>query len=131
EALTVAAEQMKRGDYAQRVVPPKSGDELEHLTVTFNAMADTIAADVAELRRQEQLRRDLIANIAHDLATPLTAIQGFSEALADNVISDTEARQETAQLIGREVQRLRRLVGDMQHMTSLESGRAQLDLAPL
>ncbi len=131
ESLTIAADQMRRGDYATRTNPPKSGDELERLTVTFNAMADTIESDVNELRRQEQLRRDLLANIAHDLATPLTAIQGFSEALADGVIADEEARQETAQLIGREVQRLRRLVSDVQDMSSLESGRARLELAPL
>ncbi|MFL5625354.1 MAG: sensor histidine kinase [Ktedonobacteraceae bacterium] len=130
-SLTRAAEQMKSGNYAQRVASPNSRDELERLTVTFNDMADTIASDIAELRHQEQLRRDLIANIAHDLATPLTAIQGFSEALADNVISNAQERQETAQLIGREVQRLRRLVGDMQQMTALESARLQLDLAPL
>jgi len=130
-ALTQAAEQMKSGNYTQRVTPPKGKDELERLAVTFNAMADTIEADVNELRHQEQWRRDLLANIAHDLATPLTAIQGFSEALADNVITAPEARQETAQLIGREVQRLRRLVGEMQHMTSLESGRIQPELAPL
>jgi signal transduction histidine kinase len=131
ESLTTAAEQMKGGNYAQRVAPPKSQDELGRLALTFNAMADTIEADVTELRRQEQLRRDMIANIAHDLVTPLTAIQGFSEALADDVISEPKARQETALLIGREVQRLRRLVSDMQRMTSLESGHVQLDIAPL
>ena len=130
-SLTIAAEQMKQGNYTQRVTPPQSRDEMGRLALTFNAMADTIESDVTELHRQEQLRRDLIANIAHDLATPLTAIQGFSEALADDVISEPEARQETAQLIGREVQRLRRLVGDMQNMTSLEAGRIPLDLAPL
>ncbi|HXL37604.1 MAG TPA: HAMP domain-containing sensor histidine kinase, partial [Ktedonobacteraceae bacterium] len=53
------------------------------------------------------------------------------EALADDVITDQQARQDTAQLIGREVQRLRRLVSDMQQMTSLESGRIQLDKEPL
>jgi signal transduction histidine kinase len=94
-------------------------------------MADKIAADVNELREQEQLRRDLIANIAHDLITPLTAIQGYSEAIADDVIAAPAERHETAQLIGREVQRLRRLVGDMQNMTSLEAGRVPLDMAPL
>ena len=131
ESLTFAADQMRRGDYTTRTNPPKSKDELERLAVTFNAMADTIESDVNELHHQEQLRRDLLANIAHDLATPLTAIQGFSEALADGVITDEEARQETAQLIGREVQRLRRLVSDVQDMSSLESGRARLELAPL
>ncbi len=122
---------MQGGDYAQRVVPPASQDEIEHLSLAFNAMADTIEADVTELRRQEQLRRDLIANIAHDMLTPLTAVQGFSEALADDVITNARVRQETAQLIGREVQRLRRLVSDMQQMTSLEAGRLQFDFAPL
>jgi signal transduction histidine kinase len=131
EVLTDAAEQMKRGRYTERVPAPAAQDELGLLALTFNEMADTIEADVNELRRQEQFRRDLIANIAHDLVTPLTAIQGFSEALADDIISGQDARVETAQRIGREVQRLRRLVADMRNMTSLESGRTQLDLAPL
>ncbi len=131
EALTVAAEQMKRGKYTERVAVPGTQDELGQLALTFNAMADTIESDVNELRRQDQMRRELIANIAHDLATPLTAVQGFSEALADDLISKPEARHETAQLIGREVQRLRRLVADMQQMSSLESGQIKLDLAPL
>ena len=131
EALTVAAEQMKRGKYTERVAVPRTQDELSQLALTFNAMADTIESDVNELRRQDQMRRELIANIAHDLATPLTAVQGFSEALADDLISKPEARHETAQLIGREVQRLRRLVADMQQMSSLESGQIKLDLAPL
>jgi two-component system sensor histidine kinase BaeS len=129
--LTQAAEQMKHGKYAQRVTTPRSQDELGRLAQTFNEMADTIEADVTELRRQEQARRDLLANIAHDLATPLTAIQGFSEALADDIISDPAARQETAQHIRREVLRLRRLVADLREMSSLESNHARLDLAPL
>jgi two-component system, OmpR family, sensor histidine kinase BaeS len=131
ESLTLAAEQMKQGKYTQRVEEPKTQDELGRLASTFNEMANTIEADVSELRHQEQARRDLTANIAHDLATPLTAIQGFSEALADDVIKDAEERQEIAQRIGREVQRLRRMVKDLQQMSSLESGHAPLDLAPL
>ena len=130
-SLTLAAEQMGEGNYAQRVVIPKGRDELGSLASSFNSMAQKIESDVTELHRQDRMRRDLIANIAHDLATPLTAIQGFSEALADDVITDQQARQDTAQLIGREVQRLRRLVSDMQQMTSLESGRIQLDQEPL
>jgi len=131
KSLTEAAEQMKQGKYTQRVTPPKSQDEIGILAQTFNEMADTIEADMNELRHQEQARRELLANIAHDLATPLTAIQGFSEALADDLIPDPVARQETAQCIRREVQRLRRMVVELQQMSSLESGRVQLDLAPL
>ncbi len=130
-SLTLAAEQMGEGNYDQRVVTPKSRDELGRLALSFNSMAEKIESDVTELHRQDLMRRELIANIAHDLATPLTAIQGFSEALADDVITDPQARLDTAQLIGREVQRLRRLVSDMQQMTSLESRRLQLDQEPL
>ncbi|HEY1351087.1 MAG TPA: ATP-binding protein [Ktedonobacteraceae bacterium] len=129
--LIQAAEQMKAGNYNQRVEQPGSQDELGRLALTFNAMADKIAADVNELRKQEQVRRDLIANIAHDLITPLTAIQGYSEAIGDDIISVPEQRHETAQLIGREVQRLRRLVSDMQNMTALETGRVTLEIASL
>lgn len=131
ENLTKAAELVKQGHYAQRVTPPHSQDELGRLALTFNEMADTIEADVNELRRQDQLRRDLVANIAHDLATPLTAIQGFSEALADDVIIDPAARHETAQRIAREVQRLRGMVAEIRQMSSLEAGQTKLDLAPL
>ncbi len=130
-SLTRAAEEMKSGNYTHRVEELASMDELGTLALTFNSMVDKIAADVNELREQEQLRRDMTANIAHDLVTPLTAIQGYSEAIADDVISDPGARHETAQLIGREVQRLRRLVSDMQNMTSLESGRVKLEIEPL
>jgi two-component system, OmpR family, sensor histidine kinase BaeS len=130
-SLTRAAEQMKAGNYTQRADQPQSLDELGRLALTFNSMADKLTADIYEQRQQEQLRRDMIANIAHDLVTPLTAIQGYSEAIADDVISDPIERQETALLIGREVQRLRRLVSDMQNMTSLEAGRLQLEIAPL
>lgn len=130
-SLTATAEQVKGGDYSQRVKTPQTKDEIGTLAQTFNDMADKIETDMTELRRQDQLRRDMIANIAHDLVTPLTAIQGFSEAIADEVIADPQARYETAQLIGREVQRLRRLVSDMQNMTALETGRMQFDRAPL
>lgn len=130
-SLIRVAEEMKCGNYAERVEKPASMDELGTLALTFNSMAEKIAADVHELRVQEQLRRDLTANIAHDLITPLTAIQGYSEAIADDVIADPTERHETAQLIGREVQRLRRLVKDMQNMTSLESGHIHLEMEPL
>jgi signal transduction histidine kinase len=130
-ALTVAAERMKQGKYTERVSAPSMHDELGRLALTFNEMADTIEADVNELRQQDQMRRDLIANIAHDLATPLTAIQGLSEALADDVITDQAVRLETAQRIGREVQRLRRMVAEVRQMTQMEAGQVKMDLAPL
>jgi signal transduction histidine kinase len=130
-SLTRAAEEMTAGNFSQRVEELDSEDEIAQLAATFNAMADKIESDVTELKEQDQVRKDLLANIAHDLLTPLTAIQGYSEAIADDIISERQQRQETAALIAREVQRLRRMVREMQQMTSLEAGRTKLEIAPL
>lgn len=132
--LTDATAQMAGGDYAARVhiVAPR---ELHALADSFNDMAAALERDVGELRRQEQLRRELVANVSHELATPLTAIEGFSEALLDGVVSDA-ARDETVRTIQREAERLHRLVDQLRQVARFESGtatleRAALPLAPL
>jgi two-component system sensor histidine kinase BaeS len=130
EQLTLAAAGMAAGNYSQRVTVP-TRDEIGDLAHTFNEMAAALERDVGELRRQEALRRELVANVSHDLATPLTAIQGFSEALMDGVIQDEQQREETLRVIAKEVIRLRRLVDSLNHLTRIESPNRQLALAPL
>src|SRR5579859_3905271 len=127
--LTQAATRMADGEYRQRV-QVRSKDEVGRLAEAFNEMAAALERDVGELRRQEGLRRELAANVSHDLATPLTAIQGFTEALLDGVIQDERQREETLRVIGKEVVRLRRLVDDLSHLSRMESPRLMLDLAP-
>jgi two-component system sensor histidine kinase BaeS len=126
-SLRQAAEKLSMGDYTQRISLPNTRDEIDQLAYTFNHMAERIEEDVQEMRNQEQQRRDLIANIAHDIATPLTTIQGFSEALADDFIQDKQAQKETAQIIIRETQHLQRLVKEILHLSSLEAGQVPLD----
>ncbi len=130
EQLTLAAAGMAAGNYSQRVTVG-TRDELGDLAHTFNEMAAALERDVGELRRQEALRRELVANVSHDLATPLTAIQGFSEALTDGVIQDEQQREETLRVIAKEVFRLRRLVDSLNHLTSIESPQRHLALTPL
>ncbi|HEV2238993.1 MAG TPA: HAMP domain-containing sensor histidine kinase [Ktedonobacterales bacterium] len=121
---------MAEGDYGARmhVAAP---EELRTLASSFNDMAAALQRDVGELRRQEALRRDLIANVSHELATPLTAIQGFNEALHDNVIADPTEREETHRLIAREAARLRRLVDQMRQVALFEGGAAALRREPV
>ena len=128
--LTQAASNMAAGEYSHRV-PVRTKDEVGRLGVAFNEMAAALEQDVGELRRQEALRRELAANVSHDLATPLTAIQGFTEALLDGVIQDERQREETLRVIAKEVVRLRRLVDDLGHLSRVESPKLLLDLAPL
>ncbi len=93
-----AARQIAEGDFAARV-PREGPEELVSLADSFNQMA-------VSLERQEQLRRDFIANAAHELRTPLTNLQGYIEALRDDVI---QADRATYDSLWDEAERLVRL----------------------
>jgi signal transduction histidine kinase len=124
--LTAATARMAGGAYDARVAIA-SPEELHSLADSFNGMAAALERDVAELHRQELLRRELVANVSHDLATPLTAIQGFTEALLDGVVSEPEERTETMRLVAREAARLRRLVDQLRQVALFEAAAHTLD----
>jgi two-component system, OmpR family, sensor histidine kinase BaeS len=109
-ALTTAAGDLAAGRRDTRVDTDGPG-ELRTLAEAFNAMAD-------HLDREDQLRRNLVADVAHELRTPLTILQGSTEALLDGV------DQPTPQVLGSlndEVTRLRRLVGDLETLAAAEA----------
>jgi len=122
--LTNAAHVLASGDYSARVAT-EAQSELGELANTFNEMATRLEKDVDELRKQELLRRELIMNITHDLATPLTAIAGLGESLVDGVNQDREDYEATGRIIARETLRLHRLVKDLHLMTKVEAGAMQ------
>ncbi|TMC15054.1 MAG: HAMP domain-containing histidine kinase [Chloroflexi bacterium] len=119
--LTVATRKMATGDYTIRVQTEAQG-ELGELAKTFNEMAAQLHRDVEELYKQEAWRRELIMNITHDLATPLTAIAGLGEALVDGVNQTRDDYEATGHIIVRETLRLRRLVKDLHMMAKVEAG---------
>src|SRR5713101_5204051 len=122
--LTNAAHELASGDFSAQVTVKAYG-ELDELAKTFNKMAAKLANDMNELRRQELLRRELIMNITHDLATPLTAIAGLGESLVDGVNQNREDYEATGRIIVRETLRLRRLVKDLHLMAKVEAGAMQ------
>lgn len=117
--LNTAAQRLGQGDFSQRV--PASGPaELRHLSQTFNTMAENLAV-------AEQLRRNLAADVAHELRTPLSNIQGYLEAVNDGLLQPDAAtiaalRQQTAHLVA--------LVEDLRLLAQAEAGALQLDLQP-
>jgi signal transduction histidine kinase len=121
QSVIDTVEQIAAGDLAQRA-KVSSRDEVGALAIAMNTMAERVQTQITELQRQETLRRDLIANVSHDLATPLTGIQGFTEALLDGMVLTEAERVDLFQSIFREVQRLRRLVGDLQDLSRFEDG---------
>ena len=128
--LTNAARVLASRDYSARVQTEAPG-ELGELARTFNEMATRLEYDVNELHRQELWRRELIMNITHDLATPLTAIAGLGESLVDGVNQSREDYEATGQIIVRETQRLRRLVRDLHLMAKMEAGALQPQRTPV
>jgi signal transduction histidine kinase len=118
-----AARRIADGDYAARV-PREGPEELASLADSFNQMA-------ASLERQEQMRRDFIANAAHELRTPLTNLQGYLEALRDGVIVADAATYES---LHEEADRLVRLSRSLDALAEGDAGTSpaapiELDLA--
>ncbi|MEO8284831.1 MAG: HAMP domain-containing sensor histidine kinase [Chloroflexota bacterium] len=121
--LAEAAAAMARGDYSQRI-PVTRRDELGALTSRFNEMA-------AEVDRAHKMQRDFVANISHDLKTPLTSVQGFSQAMLDRALQDRKSYEHAAGIINTEAQRMSRLVSDLLDLSRLENGLSTLELRPL
>ncbi len=96
-----------------------------------------VSRDITQIERMETMRRDFVANVSHELKTPLTVIAGFSEMLTDNLedYAATDVRHYLS-LIGEQSERMRRLIQDLLTLSDLESGLApvatdRIDIEPL
>lgn len=114
--LTRAAENVAAGELQQQVAV-HSNDEIGELATAFNKMSQ-------EVSRVNQLRRQMTADVAHDLRTPLTVIAGYVESMRDGVLSPTPERLD---LIYGEIERLQNLVGDLRMLSQADSGELQLN----
>lgn len=93
--------------------------------------AVAIVQDVTDLKRLEQVRTEFVANVSHELKTPLTAITGFIEALLDGAHHDPDTRLRLLDIIAQESRRLESLISDLLDLSSIESGRLQMSYRPL
>jgi signal transduction histidine kinase len=115
KALTGAARQLGSGNLSHRV-HVKDKSELGELAETFNSMANN-------LERAEELRKNMVADIAHELRTPLSNIKGYLEATLDGVV---EANEDTIRKLDEEATLLTRLVSDLQELSLAEAGELKL-----
>jgi signal transduction histidine kinase len=111
------------GDYSQRL--PESGPpEVKRVTASFNLMAGQVQAS------QESMR-DFVSNVSHELKTPLTSIQGFSQAIMEGATPDETARRRAAGIIYEEASRMSRLVEDLLDLARIDSGQVVMRKTPL
>lgn len=115
-ALTQAAQKITHGQLDQQV-EVNSDDEIGELGLAFNQMSREVA-------RVNQQRRQMTADIAHDLRTPLTVISGYVESMRDGVLQPTQQRLE---LIYSEIGRLQRLVTDLRMLSQVDAGELRLE----
>ena len=119
-ALTGAAQRIAEG-HAGEQVTVTSQDEIGQLALAFNSMSH----DVEQVNR---LRRQMTADIAHDLRTPLTVIAGYIESMRDGVLQPTPQR---LALIYAEIERLQHLVSDLRMLSQADAGELPLQLQQL
>jgi signal transduction histidine kinase len=128
-ALSQGAVAIAQGRLRTRVAVD-GRDEIAALARSFNLMAGQL--EDAERKKQEldQLRRDLIAWVGHDLRTPLTAVRATVEALADGMVEDPDTRARYLRTAKREIGALSNLIDDLFDMAQLDTGGLKLDRAP-
>jgi signal transduction histidine kinase len=113
------------GDYHSRI-PPQPTTELSVLADTYNTMAATLLRNMEDLKQVDTLRRELIANVSHDIRTPISIIQGYAETLIikENTL-DAPKKEEYMNLILKSTERLKRLVADLFELSKLEARQVQ------
>ncbi|MCL2068505.1 MAG: HAMP domain-containing histidine kinase [Oscillospiraceae bacterium] len=117
ELMLDATQSFTKGDFSKRV--PVSGyDEIGRLSMAFNKMASALALN-------ESTRRSFIANVSHELKTPMTTIGGFVDGILDGTVPE-EKRDQYLQVVSSEVGRLSRLVRSMLDTTRIEAGEMEL-----
>jgi signal transduction histidine kinase len=109
---------MARGNYDVHI-PIRGQDEVGRLSEAFNAMA-------REVSSSQRMMKDLLANVSHELKTPLTSIQGFSQAICDDEIGDEEQLRDSCRIINEEANRMRGLVEDLLLLSQIESGQMEM-----
>lgn len=117
KSMSEASKAMAKGDFSRRI-PVMSDDEIGELSMSFNMMTNNLA-------QLEGMRRSFVANISHELKTPMTTIGGFIDGILDGTI-EKDRQSYYLSIVSDEVKRLSRLVQSMLSMAKLESGEFAL-----
>lgn len=114
-----AAHRIAKGDFSRKV-NIKSKDELGELAKSLNIMASELQQKMENLKRMDRVRTDFVANVSHELKTPLTLIKGYIETLEDRAINDTEKARKFISIIKDHAKRLENIIEDLLSLSELE-----------
>jgi signal transduction histidine kinase len=127
QALEGAAERLGAGDLTARA-PEHGADEIARVARAFNTMASELSARDEALRTSDRLRRQMVADVSHELKTPLTSMRGYVETLRiPDIALSPEQRGQYLDTIERETGRLERIVKDLLDIARIENDATALD----
>ena len=112
--ILYATRMYAKGDFSYRITERRGNDEMHELTKAFNSMANDLSAI-------ENSRRNFVANVSHELKTPITTIGGFIDGILDGTIPPSEHKKYLG-IVSDEVRRLSRLISSMLNMSKIEAG---------
>jgi signal transduction histidine kinase len=122
KAVQAATERLGAGDLAARA-PDYGSDEVAAVARSFNRMADELASRAHALDVSDKARRQLLADVSHELMTPLTAMRGYIETLTMAELQlDVQTRQRYMRIVTDETHRLEQIIGDLLDLARLEGG---------
>jgi signal transduction histidine kinase len=120
--VQTATEQLGAGNLSARA-PEQGGDEVTALARAFNKMAEELASRAHALEASDNARRQLLADVSHELMTPLTAMRGYIETLSMSELQlDTRTRERYLGIVTEETHRLEQIIGDLLDLARLEGG---------
>ena len=122
QKVVLAARQMPSAQI--KPVEPQGPQEVQELTRAFNGM-------IARTQASQKSQREFVANVSHELKTPLTSVQGFAQAILDGTADTDESRQQAAQIIYDESSRMHRMVLDLLDLARLDAGTADITMSPV
>jgi len=120
--MQIAAQRISKGDFSKKV-KIKSSDELGELAKSLNIMSDELQQKIENLKRMDSVRTDFVANVSHELKTPLTLIKGYIETLEDRAINDKEKAHKFISIIKEHTNRLENIINDLLSLSELELSR--------
>jgi len=124
-AMKAVVAAFDKGQFDRRL-DVASSDEFGQLATSFNQMADTIVASMEDLKRTDRLRRELIANVSHDLRSPLAAMQGYLETIMmKNKTLRPEERQQYMEIVWKNTQSLNTLVSELFELSKLDAQQVE------
>jgi signal transduction histidine kinase len=123
QRMATAAAAIAQGHYEQKL-RLEGPEEVQQVAANFNQMA-------AQVNATRQAQRDFVANVSHDLKTPITSIRGWSRALLDGTAVTPEAQQRAATIINNDAQRMSRMVSQLLDLAKIESGQFELSRTPV